>query len=117
MKWGLWVTWAMAIILCIFSGTIADYFFHKPEFRSPLMWIALSIPFFACYNLYGMALQGLRKVIYSVSILKIIAPLILIILVLIFSPHNGTSASMLYLFSSIGAACWVITGGKKIYLM
>jgi O-antigen/teichoic acid export membrane protein len=103
MKWGLWATCAITIILCIFSGTIANHFFHKPEFRNPLIWIALSIPFFACYNLYGVALQGLRKVVYSVSILKIIAPLILIILVLIFSPHNGTSASMLYLFSAIGA--------------
>ena len=104
MKWGLIVTCIMTIIVCIFSRAIAVYFFHKPEFEYPLIWIALSVPFYACYNLYGMALQGLRKVIYSVSILKIVSPLILICLALIFAPANGTNASMLYFFSAVGAA-------------
>jgi O-antigen/teichoic acid export membrane protein len=101
MKWGLIVTTLVAIILCIFSRTIAIDFFHKPEFRNPLIWIALSIPLYAAYNLYGMALQGLRKVVYSVSILRIVTPLVLIILVLIFAPHDGTTASMLYLFATV----------------
>jgi O-antigen/teichoic acid export membrane protein len=101
MKWGLITTIIIAILVCAFARQIAVYFFHKPEFQSSLIWIALSIPFFACYNLYGMALQGLRKVIFSVSILKIISPIILIILVLAFSPANGSSASLLYLISSI----------------
>ncbi len=103
MKWGLYVTCGMAIIVSVFSRIIANDFFHKPEFQNPLIWIALSIPFYACYNLYGMALQGLKKVVYSVSILRIVSPLLLIILVLIFAPHNGTIASMLYFLSSIGA--------------
>ncbi len=103
MKWGLIATTLIAIMVCIFSHVIAVYFFNKPAFQYPLIWIALSIPFYACYNLYGMALQGLRKIMYSVSILKIISPLILIILVLIFAPGNGTTASMLYFFSTIAA--------------
>ncbi|HEY2727292.1 MAG TPA: MATE family efflux transporter, partial [Parafilimonas sp.] len=55
------------------------------------------------YNLFGMALQGRRKVFFSVSILKIVSPLILIILALILKPDNGAYASILYLFSTIGA--------------
>jgi len=101
MKWGLLVTVIISAFLCIFSGPIASDFFHKPEFKNPLIWIALSIPFYAVYNLYGMALQGLRKVVYSVSILRIITPFMLIVMVLIFSPHNGTIASILYLFATI----------------
>jgi O-antigen/teichoic acid export membrane protein len=69
--------------------------------KDPLIWIALSVPFFACYNLFGMALQGLRKVFVSVSILKIVAPLFLIILVLLWKPSSSTTASMLYFFSSV----------------
>ena len=104
MKWGLMVTGAMAIIICIFSRPIAIHFFHKAEFQNSLIWTALSMPFYACYNLFGMALQGRRKVLLSVSILRTISPLILVILALIFVPTTGTYACMLYFISAIGAS-------------
>ncbi|MBS1746337.1 MAG: flippase [Bacteroidetes bacterium] len=104
MKWGVWVTSITAIVICIFAGFISTYFFHKPEMKYPLIWIALSVPFFACYNLFGMALQGLRKVFLSVTVLKIIAPIALIILVFVWNPTESTTASMLFFFSSIIAA-------------
>lgn len=105
MKWGLMVTGAMAIIICIFSKPIAQYFFHKAEFQQSLIWTAISMPFYACFNLYGMALQGRRKVVLSVTVLRTLSPLILVILALIFAPSQGTSASILYLIS-----CVVATG-------
>ena len=104
MKWGLISTSIMGALICIFSRFIADEFFHKPEFQGPLIWIAVSIPFFACYSLFGMALQGRRKVLFSVTILKISSPFILIILALILTPKNSTYASLLYLLSTVGAA-------------
>jgi O-antigen/teichoic acid export membrane protein len=105
MKWGLLVTGSMAIIICIFSKPIADHFFHKAAFQQPLIWTAISMPFYACFNLYGMALQGRRKVVLSVSVLRILSPLILVVLALIFTPSQSTLAAILYLSSCIGATC------------
>lgn len=104
MKWGLISTSIMGVLICIFSRVIADKFFHKPEFQGSLIWIAVSIPFFACYSLYGTALQGRRKVVVSVTILKISSPFILIILAFFLTPKTSTYASLLYLISTIGAS-------------
>ncbi len=101
MKWGLWVTSITAVVICLFSGFISTHFFHKPELKYSLIWIALSVPFFACYNLFGMALQGLRKIMLSVSVLKIVAPIALIILTLLWKPAASSTASMLYFLASV----------------
>src|SRR5947208_3119353 len=47
MRWGLIATSIIGAIIALFAGPIANYFFHKPEFKTSLLWIAISIPFFA----------------------------------------------------------------------
>lgn len=104
MKWGLLVTSGLAVIIAVFAKFISAEFFHKPEFQDSLIWIAISIPFFACYSLFGMALQGRRKVVFSVTILKISSPLILILLAFVLTPKTSVYASFLYLLSCVGAS-------------
>lgn len=93
---------ALTIILCAFAKPISVYFFNKPELQWPLFWMSLSMPFFAGYNVLGMALQGRRKVTLSVTTLKILTPVFLIAFAFILSPNNASAASMYY-----AAACFI----------
>lgn len=89
-------------IICLFAAPISTYIFHKPELQWPLFWTALTMPFFAGYNVLGMALQGLKKVGYSVTVLKILTPLSLIVLIFLWHPKNATNTSIYY-----GIACLI----------
>src|SRR5438045_3035100 len=61
----------------------------------------LAMPFFAGYNVLGMALQGRRKVTLSVTTLKIITPILLIIFCFIISPGDASIASFYYTIASV----------------
>lgn len=87
-------------IICLFAGPISVYIFNKPELQWPLFWTAIVMPFFAGYNVLGMALQGLRKVGYSVTVLKILTPLFLILFMFVWHPKNAEYTSIYY-----GIAC------------
>jgi O-antigen/teichoic acid export membrane protein len=107
LKWVCIITIAVSIVVCLLARQISTFLFHKEELTWPLFWTSLSIPFFAVYNILGMALQGRKKVLLSVTTLKIAAPLLLILAVLIFPPKNGTGASLYY---SITSALTVFLG-------
>ena len=83
-------------LVCIFAKPIAIHFFHKEQLEWPLFWTSLSMPFFAGYNVYGMALQGIKKVFLSVTALKILTPVFLILFVIILPPKNSSYASIYY---------------------
>ena len=100
MQWSLITSVILTTIVCFFSKSISIHFFHKAQLEWPLFWIGLSIPLFASFNLFSMALQGLRKVILSVIISRGL-PFLLIILALIFAPQDGATISILYFISSI----------------
>jgi len=97
----LLITIALTVIICVFSRQISVYFFHKPELTWPLFFTALSTPFYALYNLLGMALQGRRKVLLSVTVLKILSPVIVVIMLLTFTTHDSATAAIYYTISSV----------------
>jgi O-antigen/teichoic acid export membrane protein len=101
MKWTFIPISIVTLIVCIFSKQIAIYFFHKPDFQYALFWTAVSMPFFAAYNIHAMALQGRKKVLLSVTNLRVLTPFFLIVLVFIFSPHNSQATSIYYLVSCV----------------
>src|SRR5205809_1793192 len=86
---------------CVFSKQISVYLFQKPDLQWPLFWTMLAMPFFAGYNVLGMALQGRRKVTLSVTTLKIITPILLIIFCFIISPGDASIASFYYTIASV----------------
>lgn len=98
----IWIfTSVIAVIFCLCSKTLSVHLFHKEKLTWPLFWISVSMPFFAVYNILAMALQGRRKVLFSVTVLKIASPLLLMVLMFVFSPKNSTIASMFYTITSI----------------
>jgi O-antigen/teichoic acid export membrane protein len=96
MLWTFLPILGLALLTCVFSKQISIYFFHKPELQWPLFWTSISMPFFAGYNIHGMALQGRKKVLLSVTSLKILTPFFLILFVVAFSPSNAYAASGYY---------------------
>lgn len=101
LKWSYIPVIAVTIIVCIFSKQIAIYCFHKEAFHWPLFYTALSMPFFAGYNIYSYALQGIKKVILSVSGLRILTPFFLILLFVFLKPDNSETAGIFYLIATI----------------
>jgi O-antigen/teichoic acid export membrane protein len=95
------VACSVSVLLCLNVNFIAIHAFNKPNLSGPLLWMSASIPFYAVYTIYGMALQGLKKVLFSVTLQNISVPLLLIIFVFIFSPGNGADLSKLYFFASV----------------
>ncbi|MEO8116286.1 MAG: oligosaccharide flippase family protein [Bacteroidota bacterium] len=91
----------VTVFVCLFAKQIAVSVFSKPEMQGPLIWTALSMPFYAAYNIHGMALQGRRKVLVSVSSLKIITPLVLMILIFIFHPVASRESAIYYLVACV----------------
>ena len=96
MSWTYIPLLIITALVCVFSKQISVYGFHKAQLQWPLFWASLSMPFFAGYNVHGMALQGLKKVFFSVTVLKILTPVFLIIMALILSPRDSSYASIYY---------------------
>jgi O-antigen/teichoic acid export membrane protein len=95
-KWTILPLIAITFLVCLFSKQISVYFFHKEALQWPLFWGALSMPFFAVYSVFSMALQGRKKVLLAVTGLKILTPVFLILLVFILSPIKSYYASIYY---------------------
>lgn len=91
----------LTFIFCFFAEPISNIIFHKPELKWPLFWTSLAMPFFAGYNVLGMALQALRKVGSSVTVLKIITPLVLILLVLIQNTRDASNTAIYYVLACV----------------
>src|SRR3954470_2296740 len=100
----IWILIKRAFVLSLFltpfivfgSAYIANDIFKKPEIATPLIWMGLSIPFFASYMLLSYAFQGIKKISYSVTIQGTMLPILMIISILIFSLHSSNETSFIY---------------------
>ncbi len=110
------VTSALALIICVLSGPIAHFVFSKDELRLPLLIVAISIPFFAAYNVYAMALQAIRKVLLSITVMKIISPVVLVVFVFLLMPHSSDSVAIFYTISAVITAVLGSCSWRKGYL-
>ena len=90
-----------SIILFSISPWISQSVFNKPELGQPLRYMSLAILPLALLNLHAYALQGLKKIAKSISVLSIFIPLITGIIAIIFVPNFGISAAvMAYILST-----------------
>jgi O-antigen/teichoic acid export membrane protein len=87
-------------LILFFSKDISVYIFQKIDLEPSLFWISISIPCVAVSTIIGMALQGLRRVFYSVAIQNIFIPIFLILLILIFHPHSASAMGFYYFVAS-----------------
>lgn len=87
--------------ILFFARDISVMVFKKIELEPPLFWIALSIPCIAVSTIIAMGLQGLKKVLYSVSIQNVFIPVFLILLILVMKPATAGKMSLLYFEASL----------------
>jgi len=87
-------------LILFFSKDISVYIFQKIDLEPSLFWISISIPCVAVSTIIGMALQGLRRVFYSVAIQNIFIPIFLILLILVFHPHSASAMGFYYFIAS-----------------
>lgn len=101
LKWSYTPLIFITLILCLAAKPIAIYIFQKPSFQWPLFWTALSMPFFAGYNIYSMALQAIKKVMLSVSGLRVLTPFFLILFFLVLQPIDSITGSFYYFLATM----------------
>lgn len=101
MSWTYLPLISFTVLICAFSAQISKYFFNKPDLQWPLFWTALTIPLFAGYNVLGMALQALKKVVYSVTVLKVLTPVFVIALIFLLPAKNGSDVSIYYAIACV----------------
>lgn len=100
-KWTLIPVVCLTFLICIFAKPVSVFVFGKSALTWPLFWCAMSMPFFALYNIYSQALQGRKKVMLAVTGLKILTPVFLILLALMLHPHDSTITAVYYCIACV----------------
>lgn len=101
MSWTYIPLIILAVVGCAFSKQISIYCFHKEQLQWPLFWTCAAMPFFGGYNVHGMALQGRRKVLLSVTNLRVLTPFFVILFTLIFNNEKATMVAFFYFVACI----------------
>lgn len=100
MSWTVWPLLLLSLLVSLFAKQISIYVFDKPQLQWPLFWTAISMPLYAAYNIHGMALQGRKKVLLSVTSLKVLTPLLFMIFIISFFP-NATVLGIYYFIACL----------------
>jgi len=101
IKYSVIVSIAFAFVAVGFSNFISATIFSKPLLKGVLIFMTLAIPFTAVYNIYGFALQAIKKVIFSVLFLNVVVPVLVILAVIFFKPDKAESLGWMYLITTV----------------
>jgi len=92
----------LSITLYLATPWLSRVLFNKPELEQPLLIMCFAVTPVALFMLHAYALQGLKHIAASVSILSLVAPLLTIIMSILFVGEHGLqAASYAYLVASI----------------
>lgn len=81
---------ALALLLFLLAGPIAQDFFHEPELVGVLRWFALAIPFTTPATAMLYAIQGFKIMEHTILVKEIVAPLGRLLLLLLLLVLGGT---------------------------
>ena len=84
LRYALFFSSFITILLLFFSETLAQVLFEKPELEQVLLVLSISIPFVAIMTISLSVTQGFKKMKYSVYCQDIFYPLMNLILVTLF---------------------------------
>ncbi len=94
MLFSLVVSSILSIFIYLLSPWISDVIFAKPELIRPLSIMTIGVVPLALLTLHAKALQGLKRIAASVSILSICVPLLTCVVAILFVPNYGIDASV-----------------------
>jgi O-antigen/teichoic acid export membrane protein len=106
MRYTFLVASSLALLLFMMTPWLSQIVFNKPELEKPLSLMSSSVVFLALLTLHAHALQGLKKIAASISVLSLIVPLLTCIVAMIFVPLYG-----------IDAAAWGYISGTIVTLL
>ena len=93
MRYSFVVAVLLSIPLHLLAPWISQFIFNKPELEQPLSIMAIAVVPLALLTLHANALQGLKKIAASTSVLSIYVPIIMCIVVLLLVPDYGINAA------------------------
>ncbi len=112
LRWSLLASLCVATLLWLFADYLAAEVFGKPAFADVMRIMALGIPLTALFTIHANALQGIKRIPQSMTVLSVAAPLALLILALFVWPQNSVVAGGLFVGASglalaLGAYWWL----------
>ncbi len=93
IKYSLIVSVILSLALMHLSSWVSHVVFSKPELERPLDIMALAVVPIALLTLHANALQGLKKIAESITVLSIIVPFLTSLSALFFVPAYGLDAA------------------------
>ena len=94
MLYSLAAATLFSMLLYLLAPWMSQVIFTKPELTKPLTIMALAVVPLALLTLHAYALQGLKKIAASVSVLRVIVPLVTCLVALLFVPAYGIDAAV-----------------------
>ncbi len=102
MLYSLVTATALSVLLYLLAPWISQVIFSKPELLQPLAIMAIAVVPLALLTLHAQALQGLKRIAASISVLSVIVPLLTCLIAVLFIPVYGINAAAWgYLFATI----------------
>lgn len=99
--YSLFTATILSVILYFLAPVISQVVFSKPELTRPLMIMAFAIVPLSLLTLHSNALQGMKKIASSISVLSIFVPFFTCLSAIIFVPRYGLDAvTMGYVLSA-----------------
>lgn len=120
IHYSLFMSIPLSVFLYLLAPWASQVIFTKPELVYPLRIMAMAVVPLAILTLHAHALQGLRKIAASISVLSLIIPLLTIAVAILFVPRYGIDAALWgYLLANIitllvGRWFWLRATGKII---
>jgi len=100
IRWALVASVGIAALLWVLADYLAAEVFGKPAFADVMHIMVLSIPLAALFTLHAKALQGTKRILQSMTVLSVAAPLSLLTLTLIVWPQDSVTTGGLYIVAS-----------------
>ena len=94
MLYSLVISIILSVLLYLFAPILSQSLFKKPALEKPLILLAFSVVPLALFTLHAYALQGLKRVAESVTVLSVIVPLVTSVIALLFVPKYGITAAV-----------------------
>ncbi len=112
MLYSLVVSTILSALLYMLAPWLSQTIFAKPELTQLLSIMAMAIVPLALLTLHANALQGLKKIAFSISVSSVFVPLLACLLIVLFVPKYGIDAAAL---SYLLATTLTLLIGRKFW--
>lgn len=116
IKTGMLLSFSVAILLLLFSGSIASMLNGSRLLKLVICCYAAAIPFNVSTMLFGHAMQGYSRLQPKIIATQIISPLLLLLLTAVFLYTAGRDEALFFPFAlaAAGSFFWIRPTLKKI---